>query len=442
MDDKRDIPLPQRLIALLDHLGIQQAHVAAQIPGDIADLVAQHGDRVAGVVLCVPTRLDPVAFTKAAARTLLISAEQGMTGPVTARAAERLPGAKRHIIAGYDAAGWSDTVADRTADVTGAMRDFLVRHRADPATRQAVTSGTHAGLTYSIEGAGPALVLLPFFLAPSQWAPAIPELKNHFTVITLGGAYVGGVAALEDRARAPTYQAMFRTLISQMNVKPGISFLDVGCGSGALDRLLAHHLRGLGATITAVDVNPFLLHEAASLAEAEGVGGGIKFCAGSAESLPFPVASFDATFSVTVLEECDAKKAIAEMARVTKPGGYVGIIVRSIDLPQWWSLEVPQNLRPIAETPPQSVAASGVADASLYSRMRQAGLKDLVCFPTLVTLDRPGSPIWRYREDHVLSHLTGADLTAWQAARAKTAAEGGLIMAHPLHCAVGRKPLA
>ncbi len=70
--------------------------------------------------------------------------------------------------------------------------------------------------------------------------------------------------------------------------------------------------------------------------------------------------------------------------------------------------------------------------------MRKAGLSGLVCFPTLVTLDRPGSPIWRYREDHVLSQLTGEKLAVWQTARAKAETAGDLIMANPLHCAVGR----
>lgn len=432
----------ERLIALMDHLGIDRAHVAAQIPGDIADLVATHRERVGGVVLCVPTRLDPVPFAKVASRVLMIAAEHGMTGPVTQRAADRLPGAVRHILAGYDAAGWSDTVADRPAQVAGTICDFLRGHPAATPGKSRSAEGRHAGLTYRIEGSGPALILLPFFLAPSQWTPAVVQLSRHFTVITLGGAYVGGVAALEDRARAPSYRALFRTLVDHLDVRPGQSLLDVGCGSGALDRLLAQRLKGQSAAITAVDVNPFLLQEAVALAQAEGLGGAITFADGSAEQLPFADATFDAAFSVTVLEECNADTAIAEMVRVTKPGGAVGIIVRSIDLPQWWSLEVPEHLRRVAETPPQSVAANGVADASLYPRMRRAGLADLVCFPTLVTLDRPGSPIWRYREDHVLSQLTGTDLEAWQSARATAEAANNLMMANPLHAAVGRRPLA
>jgi len=72
--------------------------------------------------------------------------------------------------------------------------------------------------------------------------------------------------------------------------------------------------------------------------------------------------------------------------------------------------------------------------------MRQAGLEDLVCFPTLVTLDQPAGPIWRYREDHILSLLDPEELTIWRAARDKAEADGLLMMAHPLHAAVGRKP--
>jgi hypothetical protein len=141
-----------------------------------------------------------------------------------------------------------------------------------------------------------------------------------------------------------------------------------------------------------------------------------------------------------VLEECDANRALAEMVRVVRPGGRVGVIVRSVDLPQWWSVAAPGDLLDRMATPPQSVGASGVADASLNHRAGAAGLEDLTCFPALVTLDRPDGPIWRYREDHLLAQLTPDETRAWRAARDAMAAEGLLFMAHPMHCVVGRKP--
>jgi SAM-dependent methyltransferase len=280
------------------------------------------------------------------------------------------------------------------------------------------------------------LILLPFFLAPSQWAPAVPALAAHFTVVTLGGPHLGGVATLEDRANAPTYRAMFRSLVDLMSLRKGAAILDVGAGSGALDRLLARWHPD--CAISAIDTNQFLLSEAASLARAEGLGS-IRYLPGNAEKLPFDDRSFDAIFSVTVLEECDADLALREMARVARPGGRIGVIVRAIDLPQWWSVKLPAGLETRMTIPPQSVGAHGVADASLYARAKDAGLTDLTCFPALVTLDNPAGPIWRYREDHYVAQLTPAEATAWRQARDTAATQGLLFMAHAMHCMVGRK---
>src|SRR5204863_4657078 len=135
----------------------------------------------------------------------------------------------------------------------------------------------------------------------SQWQPALPELIRHFTVVQLGGPHIGGVAALEDRARAPTYQAMFRTLVDLLAPEAGNRILDVGCGSGALDRLLAARL-GPAARIDAVDVNPFLLREATDLVGE--FGERIRFARGSALALPFADQTFDCIFSITMPVEC------------------------------------------------------------------------------------------------------------------------------------------
>jgi ubiquinone/menaquinone biosynthesis C-methylase UbiE len=430
----------ERLLALMDHLGLGVAHVATQMPGDIAGLAAGFGRRLGGVVLCVPTRLDAVSFSRVAQRLLMICGETGPTAEVTAHAAGRFDGACRFVLAGYDAPGWADVVADRTNEIVQQMTGFLGTLKADAPTAT-VRDGTHAGISYRLDGSGPALLLLPFFLAPSQWSPAAARLAQHFTVITLGGPHLGGVATLEDRARAPTYQAMFRTLIDLMAPQPGETILDVGCGAGSLDRLLAKRLDAANP-ITAIDTNPFLLSEAAALARSEGLQDRIRFAPGNAETLPFGDASFDCLFSITVLEECDADRALAEMVRVAKPGGRVGVVVRSIDLPQWWSADLPASAQHKATTPPQSVGKSGVADASLYRRAQKAGLRDLTCFPFLVTLDRPEGPIWRYREDHLVAQLMAEETTAWQAARDAANLQGLLFMSHPMHCVVGHKPLA
>jgi SAM-dependent methyltransferase len=424
-----------RLAALLDHLGVARAHIASQIPSDIAGLAAAHPERLGGIVCVTPVRLDPVPFSGVSGQVLMIAGEYGPTFETTTRAGARLPGAQRFILDGYEAEGWSDTAADRTGELVEAMAVFLAAHAAD--VPKTAGEGSHAGLSYRIEGSGPALILLPFFLAASQWAPAVPELAKHFTVITVGGRYLGGVAMLEDRAQMPSYRAMFRGLVDAMAPAPGESILDVGCGAGSLDRQL---VRLVDNKITAIDPNTFLLREAAALAAADGLAERIDFRPDNAEALPFPEATFGCVFSVTVLEECNADRAIAEMIRVARPGGRIAIAVRALDLPQWWNLEIPDAIRRKITPTPRSVGPGGVADASLYRRMRQAGLTDLVSYPSLITLDRPDGPIWRYREDHVLSLLDTDELPVWHAARAKAAAEGTLLAAHALHCSVGTKP--
>ena len=444
MPDEAELSPTERLLALWEHLGLGAAHVATPIPGDLTPLTSRHAPRVAGIVLCVPSRLDPVPFSAVADRVLMIGAERGPSAEATARAAAVLPAAGHVVLAGYEAPGsWADAVADRGGEISGAMIDFLGRlagagHPAD-IPRSVAAEGAHAGITYRIRGAGPALVLLPFFLAPSQWEPAIAALTQHFTVVTLGGPYLGGVASLEDRARNRSYQAMFHALIDRIAPRPGEAILEVGCGAGSLVRLLAKRLGGANP-ITAADVNPFLLREAAALAIADGLADAIRFTQGNAEALPFPDHAFDCVYSVTVLEECNAGRAIAEIHRVLRPGGRAGIAVRALDMKQWWNLELPEAIRRRIDSPPYSVGPAGVADRSLYRRMREAGFADLVCFPTLVTLDRPGGPIWRNREDHVLSLLSTQERGQWQAERDRAAVDGLLFMAHPLHCAVGVKP--
>jgi SAM-dependent methyltransferase len=439
-----DMSPTDRLIALIDHLGLDAAYFGTPIPRDISGMAAEHPERLAGVVLCVPSRLDPAPFAGIADRVLMIAGERGPAAEATARAVVRLPGAERSVLAGYDAPGsWADAVADRTGEIAEQIIGFLGGlaangHRAGR-PREVSEEGNCAGISYRLAGAGPALVLLPFFLAPSQWDPAIPRLAEHFTVVLLGGPYLGGVASLEDRAQMPTYQAMFRTVIDTMAPRPGESIIEIGCGAGSLVRQLARRL-GKANAITAADVNPFLLREAAQLTEEEGLADQIEFIEGNAEALPFENSSFDCIYSVTVFEECDADRAIGEAMRVLRPGGRIGLAVRALDMPQWWNMTLPEAILRKVEAPPHSVGPAGVADRSLYRRMREAGLVDLVCFPFLVTLDRPGGPIWRNREDHVLSQLSPEELAAWHAERNRAEREGLLFMAHPLHCAVGTKP--
>ena len=164
MADHADLSLPERLASLWDHLGLRGAHVATQMPSDVSGFVARHADRVAALTLCVPVRLDPAGFAAVADRLLMISGSRGLSAEATQRAAGRLPAARRIVLDDYEAPGWADVVADRATTIAAALREMAARSPATELSGPA-RSGAHAGISYQICGQGPALVLLPFFLA-------------------------------------------------------------------------------------------------------------------------------------------------------------------------------------------------------------------------------------------------------------------------------------
>ncbi len=96
----------------------------------------------------------------------------------------------------------------------------------------------------------------------------------------------------------------------------GKMFLDVGCGDGALAADLARR----GATVTGLDPDPTMIAAARNRVEAGGMQ--LRFVEGNAERLPFEDATFDCVVAVAMLCFVEhAERAVAEMARVLKPGG-------------------------------------------------------------------------------------------------------------------------
>lgn len=97
-------------------------------------------------------------------------------------------------------------------------------------------------------------------------------------------------------------------------VKPGMTALDVGCGTGDW----VDYLTKLGYQATGVDYSP----DAIALARQQQG----KFRVMDATQLDFPKNSFDAVFSIEVAEHVTQKDLILslkEIRRVLKPGGFL-----------------------------------------------------------------------------------------------------------------------
>jgi len=162
-------------------------------------------------------------------------------------------------------------------------------------------------------------------------------------------------------------------------VGPHSRALDVATGTGDL----AIELAGRGASVTGMDFAPAMLEIARRKAP------GIEFEQGDALSLRYADAAFDAvTVGFGARNFADLDRGLAEMARVTKPGGRV--VVLEITTPQraplswffrgWFDHAVPALGR-LADSDAYTYLPSSVrrfpAPKELAARMAAAGLADV-----------------------------------------------------------------
>lgn len=107
-------------------------------------------------------------------------------------------------------------------------------------------------------------------------------------------------------------------------VYPGERIVDVGCGAG-IDSLIAAQMAGPAGAAIGVDMTPAMLDKAQRSA-AEARLSNVEFRHGYAESLPIRDGWADVVISNGVLNLMpDKAAALAEMARVLKPGGRLQI---------------------------------------------------------------------------------------------------------------------
>jgi arsenite methyltransferase len=134
---------------------------------------------------------------------------------------------------------------------------------------------------------------------------------------------------LDDQLH-PGGERLTRRLAELAGVERGQRVLDVACGTGATALLLA---RDLDCVVVGVDLGARAIEQATGAARAAGLKRRASFLVGDAEALPVADSGFD-----VVLSECslctfpDKRRAVAEMARVARPGGTIAIADVTADL--------------------------------------------------------------------------------------------------------------
>jgi ubiquinone/menaquinone biosynthesis C-methylase UbiE len=194
-----------------------------------------------------------------------------------------------------------------------------------------------------------------------------------------------GHFSMVDRAPDPTHFVRFVDLANAMPevrsakavvldvlaLRDGDTVIDVGCGTGD-DAVELARLVGQGRAV-GVDASETMIAEARRRAAALGLH--VDFEVADAQRLPFPDDAFDACRTERMLVHVpDPRAAVAEMARVTRPGGRVCALDLDLDL---GSLALEDRVtRAVLDSIIHSVR-NGWVGGSLTRLFQEAGMVDV-----------------------------------------------------------------
>ena len=135
-------------------------------------------------------------------------------------------------------------------------------------------------------------------------------------------------------ASAPIAEQRARTRTA-LALGAGERGLEVGCGIGLLACEMAREV-GANAHVTGLDNSPDMVAAARERAQREHLADRLDFLVGDAAQLDFPSGTFDFVVAVQVyLYVTEIERALAEAARVIKPGGRLVIVDTDWDSCVW-----------------------------------------------------------------------------------------------------------
>ena len=128
-----------------------------------------------------------------------------------------------------------------------------------------------------------------------------------------------------DRYRPGYPAALFDEIADRLALPADARIADLGAGTGKVSRAAAHR----GWRVTAVEPGEPMLAVLRRRAAAEGLP--IKVVQATAERTGLPAAAFDAAVAGEAYHWFDAPIALAEMARVVRPGGGIAFFWNVVD---------------------------------------------------------------------------------------------------------------
>lgn len=172
------------------------------------------------------------------------------------------------------------------------------------------------------------------------------------------------------------------------HLRPGMRVLDGGCGPGTITVGLAHAVAP--GEVVGIDPLANRLDLARSTAASQGVKN-VRFELGDLYNLPFEDGAFDAAFVHAVMEHVtNPVGALAEVRRVLKPGGVIGVrsSTHAAAL-QWPNPELAQANASIWTRQKHAEGANWSVAPSLRGLLHAAGFSRVIGSASLETYGTP-----------------------------------------------------
>jgi len=223
---------------------------------------------------------------------------------------------------------------------------------------------------------------------------------------------------LEARGRQPGFVQPLADYLEAMAIDHRAEVLDLGCGTGIAARVIARR-PGFRGRVHGIDLSPHLVAEATRLAEAEGLAERLSFAVGDVQALDRPPRSVDAVVAHTLFSHlADPAATLAEIVRVLRPGGVVGIFDGDY-ASLTFELEDAARSRAMDEAIVGSLVTNPRIMRQLPQRLAQAGLVLDTVLPSIIA-EVGEATFWRSgieayaRLAPGAGPLTEADTAAWQ----------------------------
>ena len=189
------------------------------------------------------------------------------------------------------------------------------------------------------------------------------------------------------------------------HLKPGMTILELGCGTGSFTGELARS----GADVIAIDVSPELLE----IARANWSAPNVRYEIQNAYVLTYSDATFDSIVGSSVLHHLEIEEALREIYRVLKPGGTIYFTEPNMLNPQ---IAIQKNVPWIKRRLGDSPDETAFFRWSLRRLLEQTGYGDIQIEPfdflhpkTPVPLIDPLNAIGRFLENMpVVSEFAGS----------------------------------